>query len=485
MSLSLSHTHTHTPSLSLCSRLLRKRTPLQTILLSECCRGYYTMVFLVIGCKVEICIWYMMSSLAVDGDGKFSGGNSEVDFEMHILQTSSSVNSNSTSLSPTPHVASPAPHTLSTGQISSEWPPKVEEQPLLTQHSSPSASKKTKKRPPPVRPKPQHTSSRTVDPSSPSLHQTTPTPVDSEPPHHLALCRSYSEEAIPITRPQGERPTILQPRVPGSSPRHLGLQSRVSTGSLPDFTTPSGLPDFTPSLDEDDYTIPTQHLFPRTHKRPQPYLQPHPIYSYAYTHVGAREFRTIPRGIPAPPVVKQRSLSERTNPYDSIRTPLTEPQEQELGYDEIFLSGRLQGKTTGPLVSPPPSSSSSSSSSSQPVLTGTRGTLHSVLSSPAAMSAPPTNPLVSEQLRLMSTASEASEGYMNEDEYPRPSSLSAAELAGTHRKLHYTPLQPTLREECPTYDAPGSSCPEGPLSPSSKKSDYDHLQLNNMARDSI
>ena len=252
-------------------------------------------------------------------------------------------------------------------------------------------------------------------------------------------------------------------------------------------------------MDEDYYTIPT-HLLPHPQRRgggPQPYLQPQPIYSYAYTNVAttlAGQFLTVPRREleVAAVVVKQRCQSDTADPYDSIHTPQAVPQKLhpqlwDSDYDEIFLErdrwtapahqdiapveNRLRGPTTVP--------------------SGHGGKLRSFQSSPITRTHAPQTPL-SEHPFLLSTGSE---GYVNENEFPRPSTgpLAAGppELHHLDTRQHYTPLQPTLREECSTYDLPqvtSTSSDHDPF-PSSGQidnpspMDYDHLDNENSLQD--
>jgi hypothetical protein len=295
-----------------------------------------------------------------------------------------------------------------------------------------------RKTPPPIKPKPRHLSSRKT-PQPQVRVQTPPLPpegvvIPSEPAHHASLLRSYSEEAIQ-----------LQPRV--GLPRSLRFQRRLSTGSLP-----------TPYLDEDDYTIPSS--FSRcSHLRPQPYLQPRMTleYAYAYSHVlrtGVVTGRscTVPRTRAAvvPPLHSQlvRSEPPKASAFDEVDD-----------YDEIFVDQYWQEMRTNQSRHPPSSSDHTSS--------------------------------ISEQPRLMSTGSE---GYMNSDEFPRPSipvisdtlapnnkphPLGPSGSPDKHQPLqrHYAPLQISMRRMSSSYEVPRSGSLHAlathPLPRFS--SDYDHL----------
>ena len=225
-----------------------------------------------------------------------------------------------------------------------------------------------------------------------------------ELPCRSSLVRSHSEEAIQLHHP---------PTKEGGPLYWSWLQRGVSTGSLP-----------TPCLDEDDYTIPVLSLS-RTHRRPQPYLQPRSLhYSYAYSHVMAGAFCTAPRATPAATAPRQSNSNLTDSSHDD--------------YDEIFVNFPWK------LHSSPPTSAGVDSAGHTP----------------------------SGQHRFMSTSSE---GYMNSDEYPRPPG-SASGSRDQHRSLlrYYTQLQPTtVRENSATYDLPRVST-SPTLSPTQQPSaDYD------------
>ena len=303
-----------------------------------------------------------------------------------------------------------------------------------------------RKTPPPVKPKPRHLSSRKTPQPQVGV-QTPPLPPEglvtpSEPAHHASFLRSYSEEAI--------QPHVGLPR----SPR---FQRRLSTGSLP-----------APYLDEDDYTIPSS-FSRRSHLRPQPYLQPRMTleYSYAYSHVprtGVVTGRscTVPRTRAAvvPPNCSQLVRGEPPKALDEVDD-----------YDEIFVDQYWQEMRA--------SHSRHTHSSSD----------HT--------------PSISEQPRLMSIGSE---GYMNSDEFPRPSIPVVSDTltpddkphplrpssspdkphtpgpSGSpdkHQSLqrHYTPLQISMRRMSSSYEVPRGGSLDVLATPPLPRftSDYDHL----------
>lgn len=385
-----------------------------------------------------------------DGHHKLSTNTlSDVDFEMHVLKTNTSNSTNSTGLSPIPHAT-----------IFSQISQTTQAESATTSPWQPSDDIPKRKKPPPVKPKPSSSKKKTTLPSKPCP----PSPVVvTSSSHHAALCRSYSEEAIHVKWPAAkERPNNINlPRL---------RQSHVSTGSLPDF--------FTPSLDEDDYTIPNphRHLLPyhlevpssRLHQRPQPYLLPRQIYSYAYIHVPSTHqvCQTIPREYSGQRVndqPKSRSLSDKTNDH----THRISSDNDEIFVDKYWKEQAMVGQAATnhtPLLTKTVNHTHSSTSHAPLKTRPFAQKLRSIHSSPITTSHTPSEtnhtPLSCISERMMSNASD--EGYMNSDEYPRP-------VITTSHLPHYTPLHPTHRDTCPTYDFPRGDTNISDIC------DYDHI----------
>ena len=497
-----------------------KRPTLETVLRSEYCS------------KTVISTMTSKSLLSPDGNRRLystGDGDTECDIDLdmhHILKTNTASSTHSTSLSPTPRVTN-FTHNLLDTQPVSPWqpseatprkkPPPLKPKPLrlsslkttppskprlsqeandvviLTAHSVDSLNhEKSSTDPPNYAVDPPHHAvdppNHAVDPPhhavdppnyavdpphhavdpphhavdpphhavDPPNHAVDPPHHAVDPPDHAGLGRSYSEEAIHMKWPLKERADILLKL----SPRH---QSLFLSGSLPDLF-------INPSVDEDDYAIPLQSS--RGHTRPQPYLKPRTIYSYAYTHILSRVSSTVPRPPPPPPVVaagKTRSLSEKTGDHTHYHTPYN-----PLNYNDI--SDETQHRAMA-------GDTPSKSHTLQPSRTHTNAVsghaplrLRSILSSPITSHTPSETghtPLGCISERLMSTGSEE---YVNEDEFPRP----LRSLEGPPHLPHYTPLHPAQREVCPDYDLPRpSSDPASPnTGPTSPSPDYDHLKLH-------
>ena len=328
-------------------------------------------------------------------------------------------------------------------------------------------------------------------------------PVTQSPPDHVPLRHSYSDDtmATPCAKEHlGDRPTILLPRPPW----HGGRLSQMSTGSLPDFTSSAFLG--SPALDEDDYTIPT-HLIPALGGRPQPYQEPQPIYSYAYMHVmwaKAGKFKTMPRGRTQLETVAVKWRSQSVT--DSLRTQpaLRQPGLVDPDYDEIFSDHQT-------LTTPTASKSTRTAYGCRGIrphgMTPEKVNSHH---SPPVYKGHTPSSVDSAHRRCLSTESD---GYMNEDEFPRPCisavppSLTVPTLnsqppvlvtpSAAETPLHslrtlqrYATLHPTPREEEDMYSTPrgsNSSDPdswlsseEGCVSPhplaAPTDKDYDHLK---------
>ena len=299
----------------------------------------------------------------------------------------------------------------------------------------------------------------------------TPPPVKPKPRHLSSKKNNLSQpmEVKSQTPPQFREGVVI-PSDPAHHASFLrsyseeaiqlqphGLQRRLSTGSLP-----------TPCLDEDDYTIPCNSFANRSHLRPQPYLQPKTLeYSYAYSHVMRERLvtggsQTVPR--------TRAALPPCGTP------PARTPGELADDYDEIFVDKYWQEMRAANRTNHTP-----------PLFSHT--------------------PSIAEQLRLMSAASD---GYMNSDQFPRPSTatlpvtppsgspdkphpmdpkprplepeprpLKPSGSLDQHQPLHrhYTPLHPSVRKLSSSYEVPRGNGFEVPSSPLLFQftSDYDHL----------
>ena len=321
------------------------------------------------------------------------------------------------------------------------------------------------------------------------------------------LRRSVSDDLLSLLSPDDaffssqharER---LRLRFPSASrPR----RPTIPTGSLPELRTPAAAL-ASPAVDEDNYTIPS-HLppLPSSSSSPQPYLTPQSLYSYAYSHTTrtlAAKYRSGAQGKPVPTIPatstskrgREKTPSTSSNPYESIKycgrpgeAVLEEPDYDEISdVEESFVTetGRDATPTFGkltpasspcatPICSPVGAKGadksagsthnhtpfiSRSHSSSLPDYTHSgpsqRIKLRHMLSSPLPQ-APVSRP------RVSSTTSDGY-GYVNEDEFPRPTTLPPSLPNPSHPQpppsqpptpLRYTKLHHSLIEEDSTYD---------------------------------
>lgn len=508
--------------------------------------------------------------------------------DLGLLENTASGSSHSTSLSPAPQFPQGGADSLANGKCPNLHSRTMLPWQLPTREGqggstcsyveSPSSSKR---RPPPVKPKPRNhslrqethsppadtgssaeltnseksQSSKSPPPSfSPLPHQT----VTAPPPGLSASIATPSEEGYTrvahITPPShAKRGHLRRSRsveafcflplgLAGSPAGERGSRRRAShtaTGSLPELATPTALL-ASPAVDEDDYTLPV-HLLPHPRHSPQPYLQPQSLYSYAYSHTMrtlATKYQSLPHGAKPAPVVKERCQSESSNPYESIRSNLTRPrlngmkEGEEPDYDEIFSDTDIQSpEPRGPSPSAPVKNTPTSSAQTTPTSSahatptptpralvlvprenpekqrsiepcthrqrrpqhvscsagpappasaspGQRMKLRSILSSPASHG--PRAPLTAPQRHSSTT----SEGYVNDDEFPRPpvppcypTPPSSATLPTSQPTLQrYTKLNSHLMEEDATYDTPQSSTLDLGSLVSPAEQDYDHLE---------
>lgn len=446
-----------------------------------------------------------------------SNGSSAADFAMHVLNTNPSNSTHSTSLSPTPILPQ---GTQSNGSSAAVITSPLQN-PLPEDQGTPSpppptaptarAPLSTKRKPPPVKPKPFNLSSiKAVSQLQPGGQETAPpltsvknslkipsiaTPADNGSSNETGrepLCRSFSEDTLEV-HTQGERQN------PGASasPQHDEMNP-MSAGSLPNFFPSS------PVKDEDDYTLPT-HPFPsrlRRLVRPQPYLKFQPIYSYAYTHLPgavAGPALTVPRkaeGLGGAAAVKQRSQSETTYPHDSTLTP----PPNTAYYDNITPDSAESGKQVEVENPRKPCSLSSAQSPSPTMAAGHQVFLYSSSHTRSSSVRQPPLDTFPEDSLLQSTGSEGyvnenespqlppaaqdspllqstgSDGYMNDDECPRAPPAGSPSPKIPTLKHRYTTLQPVPQNN-PTYTAlrSSSSSPDPGGSTGRTSTDYDHL----------
>lgn len=454
-----------------------------------------------------------------------------MDFDMHVLNTNSPDSIHCTSVSPTPTIS---PGTQHDGPSRTVTSPPQEDQATSSPPppTAPSTLSSTKRKPPPVKPKPFNLLSyKGVSQPQSASHeaiQVAP-PLTSVPSTEVAAvngsCRrpqylSYSEDAL-------ETDPLENAGAP-ESPRRRGMMNRVSAGSLPDVFP------YSPLKDEDDYALPTPPFYQpsstgeRRLLRPQPYLKFKPIYSYAYAHVTRTAGTgTVQQNTVGPTEVKHRSRSETNYPCDAISDPHLQLPDKE-HYDRITTEsagGGDDGANKSPRVArrprsaqpcPPPghlglkrSTHSCPQAGSHPPPTTWQPPLDTFLEDSPFLSTeeqpqlptehpqPPTADLESSLLESIAsegymneneyphlrgstaepeTQSTESEGYVNEGEYPQPPPSGNPLPTTSTRKPHYTTLQPVEKKDSTYADLKSTSTSGDDDADSLEISpNYDHL----------
>ena len=361
-------------------------------------------------------------------------------------------------------------------------------------------------------------------------------PFFQSPQINGPLRRSFSDDLLSLLPPDPSSDASsssqharerLRLRFPSASrPRKM----TIPTGSLPELATPTAAL-ASPAVDEDNYTIPSRLLPLPPSSSPQPYLTPQSLYSYAYSHTVrtlASKYRSGAQGKSTPATAASKQRREKTpsnssNPYESIKycgklgeavqkgVVMEEPDYDEISdVEDTFMIEPERDATptfgkTMPASSPhatptcppvgaegvdrPASSThnhtpfiSRSQSYTLPGYTRSgpsqRMKLRPILSLPLPQ-APVSRPRVS---------STTSDGYVNEDEFPRPTTLPPSlpnhnpPLPNTSQPptpLRYTKLHHSLIEEDSTYDVPLEHTPVDSTwaKPVYKyRQDYDHLE---------